>query len=243
MSPMLTETLISATAREGRAILAAVKSDPDAEVACCPGWNTTQLLGHVGHVHRFVTSVVAPRAMRAPERVRYAAPVEPWDWYEEGLETLLAALRDLDPAEPLWSWTDRRNGGFYHRRMAHENTIHRWDAENATGTPAHIDSDIAADGVGEVLAVGMRYRGDGSPIDYPDSSVLLLRTDGPDRWLIRTVDHTLLVATNGDAGDRADATLTGPAEDLYLHLWGRPAHALRISGNADAAAAWATVAP
>ena len=45
------------------------------------------------------------------------------------------------------------------------------------------------------------------------------------------------------AGNRADATLTGPAEDLYLHLWGRPAPALAVTGDADADAAWSSVAP
>ena len=139
--------------------------------------------------------------------------------------------------------TDRRDGGFYQRRMAHENTIHRYDAETATGTPAHIDSHLATDGVAEILSVAMRYRGNGATIEYPDSSMLLVRTDGADRWLVRAMDGTLLIAHNGDAGHRADTTLTGPAEDLYLHLWGRPAPALSVTGDGDAAAAWSAVAP
>ena len=127
--------------------------------------------------------------------------------------------------------------------MAHENAVHRYDAESATGTPAHIDPDLATDGVSEILAVAMRYRGDGRPIEYPDSSMLLVRTDSANRWMVRAMDGTLLVAHNGDAGNRADATLTGPAEDLYLYLWGRPAPALAVTGDADAAAAWSSVAP
>ena len=43
--------------------------------------------------------------------------------------------------------------------------------------------------------------------------------------------------------NRADVTITGPAEDLYLYLWGRRAPALTITGDADAAVAWSSVAP
>lgn len=245
MSPVLTETLIAATDREGRALLEAVKSDPDAVVTHCPGWTTTDLLAHTGRVHRFVTRVVVNRATERPAGEPTDTPPEgwePWDWYEEGLAALMEALRGADPTETMWSWSDRREAGFYHRRMAHETTIHRYDAEAATGTPAHIDAQLAADGVDEVLAVGMRYQMAGA-IEYPESSVLLVRTDGAERWHIRAVDGTLLIARNGDAGNRADATVTGPAEDLFLYLWGRPAPAITIVGDRDAASAWSTVAP
>jgi uncharacterized protein (TIGR03083 family) len=243
---MLTELLIEAAAREGRAILDAVEKAPHADVDCCPGWDTTRLLGHVGGVHRFVTRIVANRAkgpLPGEPTDKPPTGAEPWEWYREGLDTLLEALRGIDATEPVWSWTDRRDGGFYQRRMAHENTIHRYDAETATGTPAHIDPQMATDGVAEILAVAMRYRGNGATIEYPDSSMLLVRTDGADRWLVRAMDGTLLIAHNGDAGHRADTTLTGPAEDLYLHLWGRPAPALSVTGDGDAAAAWSAVAP
>lgn len=246
MSPVLTETLLDTTAREGRALLAAVRSDPEAEIEACPGWDTTRLLGHVGGVHRFATRVVVNRAVERPEGEptdRPPANTEPWDWYAEGLAALIEALRKVEPTTKMWSWCDRRDAGFYQRRMAHETTVHRFDAEAAVGAPAHIDSQFATDGVNEVLAVGMRYRSGGPAPEYPDSSMLMVRSDGSERWLVRAVDGTLLIAHNGDAGHRADATVAGPAEDLYLHLWGRRAPTLTISGDADAAAAWGAVAP
>lgn len=241
---MLTETLIAATASEGRALMKAVRSDPGADVPHCPGWSTSDLLTHVGRVHRSVNRIVTNRATERGSAEPTDTPPEgsePWDWYQEGLDSLLATLRGTEPTESMWTWTDRRDAGFYHRRMAHETTIHRYDAEAATGTPAHIDSQLATDGVAEVLAVGMRYQmGD---VRYPDSSLLLVRSDGADRWHIRAIDGTLLVARNGDAGNRADTTVTGPAEDLFLYLWGRPAPTLAISGDSDAASAWSAVAP
>lgn len=244
---MLTETLLAVTAREGRALLEAVQAAPSASVACCPGWDNRALLRHVGGVHRFVDRVVSTRASGRPtpepEDRPPAGDVDPSAWYSEGLVHLLETLREADPAELVWSWTNRRDAGFYHRRMAHETTVHRYDAESAGGTAAPIDPEVAADGVNEIIAVGMRYRGNGSAIEYPESSALLVRSDGSDRWLLRAVDGTLMVARNSDAGDRADVTITGTAEDLYLHLWGRPAPTLRISGDKSEAAAWAAVAP
>ena len=231
--------------REGRALLRACTARPDAAVTACPGWTTTELAVHTASVHRRVAHWCH---IRAAEPVRWPDhepddPAAPWVWCAEALDLVLAALRDIGPAEPVWSWTDRRNGGFYHRRMLHETVVHRWDAEAATGTPAHIEPSIAADGIDEITEVGMRYRSGGEPVDYPVAHLLLVQNDGPGRWLLRSVDGTLLVGRNGDAGSRADATIEGPAEDLLLHLWGRPTGPVSITGDPDVAAAWARLAP
>ncbi len=243
MVPDLAATL-SHIAADGRRIIDVAESNPVAEVKACPGWTLTDLAIHTGGIHRMAAHWVANRISRM-ERWPDAEPgdlVDPFSWCREGLGLLLHALKGADPNDSVWSWTARRNAGFYQRRMMQENAVHRWDAEAAVGTPGPIDADVATDGVDEVLAVGMRFRGNGSPVEYPDGSVLLARTDGTDRWLIRSLDGTLQVARNADAGDTADATVTGHAEDLLLYLWGRP-HAAIVAGNPDTATAWSTVAP
>ena len=155
---------------------------------------------------------------------------------------MIAALQDIGPEESVWTWTDRKNGGFYHRRMLQETAVHRWDAQDAAGTPSPIEAEVATDGINELCDVGLRFRGDGSAIDYPKGDVLLERTDGTDRWRIRAMDGTLLIAQNGDAGTSADATVQGHAEDLLLWFWGRGGQ-VTISGNTDVAEAWAAMAP
>ena len=97
---MLTELLIGASAREGRAILDAVKKNPEADVESCPGWNTTRLLGHVGGVHRFITRIVAHRAtepLPGESSDKPPTDTDPWGWYQEGLDALLEAYRDFLP--------------------------------------------------------------------------------------------------------------------------------------------------
>jgi uncharacterized protein (TIGR03083 family) len=243
MTPDVTATLAHVAA-DGRRIIDLADANPDAAVPACPGWNLTDLTIHTSGIHHMIAFWVVNRVSQMEPWPNKAPsdPVDPFAWCREGLDALLVSLKAADPHDAVWSWTDRRNAGFYQRRMMHENAIHRWDAESAIGTPGPINADVATDGIDEVLAVGMRFRGNGSPIEYPEGSILLARTDGTDRWLIRSLDGTLQVARNADAGDSADATVTGHAEDLLLHLWGRPTAAV-VGGDTDVAAAWSQVAP
>lgn len=238
------ETTLQMIRRDGETLIATAEQSPAAPVRACPGWTNTDLAIHTTGVHRRVAHWTANRLPK-PERWPDHEPADaaaPWAWCRAGLELVLSALADIGPDESVWSWTDRRNGGFYHRRMLHETVVHRWDAEDAAGISSHIDAEVATDGVNEIFDVGMRFRGDGSSTEYPEGDVLLERTDGTDRWRVRAIDGTLLVAHNGDAGTNADATVQGHAEDLLLYLWGRGGQAT-MSGNTDVAEAWGSVAP
>jgi uncharacterized protein (TIGR03083 family) len=243
MTPDL-ETALRTIEREGEALIAAARCHPEAAVRACPGWTTTDLAIHTTGVHRRVAHWCANRLAepaRWPDH-EPADPSAPWDWCRDGLQLVLSALGGIGPNEAVWSWTDQRNGGFYHRRILHETVMHRWDAQDAIGTPGHIDAETATDGVNELMDVGLRYRGDGTGIEYPDGDLLLERTDGTDRWRLRAMDGTLLVARNGDVGMSADAIVQGHAEDLVLYLWGRRGH-VTVSGDTDVAEAWTRVAP
>jgi len=237
-------TTLQMIRRDGERLIATAQAHPDAAVRACPGWSNTDLAIHTTGVHRRVAHWTANR-LQKPERWPDHEPADlaaPWDWCRAGLDLVLDTLADIGPDEPVWSWTDRRNGGFYHRRMLQETVVHRWDSEDAAGISSHIDAEVATDGVNELFDVGMRFRGDGSAIDYPEGDVLLERTDGTDRWRIRAMDGTLLIAHNGDAGTSANAMVQGHAEDLLLYLWGRGGH-VTIVGETDVAEAWAGVAP
>lgn len=230
--------------REGEALISAAEGTPDALVRACPGWTTTDLAIHTTGVHRRVAHWCANQ-LAEPARWPDHEPVDPsapWEWCRDGLRLVVGALEGIGPNDSVWSWTDQRNGGFYHRRMLHETVVHRWDAQDAISTPSPIDAEVATDGINELMDVGLRYRGDGSSIEYPDGDVIIERTDGTDRWRLRAMDGTLLVARNGDAGTAANATVHGHAEDLLLYLWGRRGH-VTVSGETDVAEAWSRVAP
>ena len=147
MTPDVPVTLAHVAADGGR-IFDLAEANPNVLVPACPGWTLTDLAIHTSGIHRRVAHWVANRVsqMEPWPGGEPADPTNPFSWCREGLGLLLVALKAADPHASVWSWTDRRNAGFYQRRMMHENAIHRWDAESAVGTPGPIDADLATDG-------------------------------------------------------------------------------------------------
>ena len=78
-------------------------------------------------------------------------------WYEGHLARTLAILGQADPDAPAWTFSSRGDHrvGWWHRRLAVEIAIHRWDVQYATAAdtgvpPAGLD-EAAAAGIGEFL--------------------------------------------------------------------------------------------
>ena len=228
---------------EAAALLSAAESDPGAAVAACPGWSVAQLAEHVGQVYSGVTHLVRTRsltfdpsgfAVEAPEGA--ALP----DWFEERTMDLLEALEGIAADEPVWTWVPEQVGGFFHRRMAQETTVHRWDAEAAIGTPSPIDPDLALDGIDEIIEVGMRYSTRGPKKLDVAGSLHLHRIDGDGEWLLRVDDGELVVTKEHAKGD---AAVRGSASSLLLYLWGRAVDDVEIFGDHSVADAWRALAP
>ena len=104
------------------------------------------------------------------------------------------------------------------------------------------DPAIAADGIDEVMSVGMRFRSSGAPIPYPTGSVALLATDTGHRWSLVAVEGVLGVGRGEAAITATDATMTGPAAGLLLALWGRGGD-VDTRGDTSIADRWCAVAP
>lgn len=128
-----------------------------------------------------------------------------------------------------------QRAGFWPRRMAHETTVHRVDAEQAAGRPVgDIEPALAVDGIDEVFSVFVPVFGPGrSPGD--GRTVHLHATDAEGEWLIR-FDVGAVTVESGHA--KGDAAVRGPASELLLWLWGRiPLDELDVIGRRDAAEA------
>lgn len=215
-------------------------------VPSCPDWSVSDLVAHLGGVHRFVSRLVEDRLVRPPDTTDRAflrlpagsagwpgspedgphlGPVPPGliDWFAEGAAELAENFRGTDPDEPVWSWTRDGTTGFWLWVQSVEAALHRWDAENATGTPAPLDADHAADAIGRHFAlVAPAWRARGRAPAGLGERLGFRRTDGPGEWV---------VSFEGDAVRRVegpcDAELSGTASDLLLFLWHRiPADAL-----------------
>ena len=229
-------SLLTVAESEGRALILAAEGAPTAAVSACPGWTNIELLDHVSMVWSFVAAQVSAGTPEGPVRPDADGPEGP----SEELAHLLRLLGTADPGAAAWTWTPDRTVGFFVRRMAHENAIHRWDAEEAAGGASPIDAEVAVDGIDEALEVGMAYRSRGDAVAYPSGSLHLHRTDGDGEWLISRVDGRLRVTREHAKGD---AAVRGTAEGLLLYLWDRSREGLECFGDQTVVDAWATVTP
>ena len=194
-------------------LAAARAADLDADVPSCPGWTVRRLVSHVGRVHRHAIAGVQdgtaePPALGAkpPDDTRLLA------WFGAGVDRLLEVMTDAEP----------QLADFWPRRMAHETTIHRFDAELAAyAKGGSFDPAFAADGVGEVVESLLGMRADEAPLASARGDVLVDCTDTGHRWLVALEPGAVRTELVEKPPRRFDARVAGPAADLYLVLWGR----------------------
>lgn len=222
---------------DGARLVAAGRSAPDANVPSCPEWDLTELVKHVGGAHRWVESMVSARSSEMlpfPKRPRGWSEVAAW--YEGGLELLVRALREAGPEVLVWNWMANGAGPalFWFRRMAHETSIHRWDAENAVGDPRPIGAELAVDGVDEAIAM-LAMRLSMQPEPALSGSIGIEATDADFSRTLRLTPGTLeQVDGIADTG----MAVRGTASDIQLWLTGRSASsASSISVEGDRAIA------
>lgn len=242
---------VAAFETAGRAALGA---QPAPAVPSCPGWLVTNLVLHLGTVHRYVARVIAERLPEPPpeeDLAWLAAPGEcaGWlppgvvpgdaalpaalvDWFAAGAAGLRAQFQAARPDEAVWTWSADHTVGFWQRMQAIEAAVHRWDAENAVGTARPLDADLATDAIGqtfEVMAPMRRAVAKAPP--GQGERFLLRRTDGPQTWAVQFDGDTVRL----DApGDQHDIQISGTASDLALFLWQRKvAGRLEVEGDAS----------
>jgi uncharacterized protein (TIGR03083 family) len=223
-------------------------------VPSCPGWVVTDLVLHLGVVHRAVSRVIGERMQQPPERgdMPWLGLAEEWrgwlppghapqrspvpagllDWFHDGAADLAERFRTTAPGEQVWTWSADHSVGFWQRMQAIEAAVHRWDAENAVGAARPLDAALAADAIGqtfEVMAPLRRTVGKAPP--GHGERYLFQRTDGPGRWAVQFDGDAVLL---GPPGGQYDIQISGTASDLALFLWQREVTSkLDIQGDAS----------
>jgi uncharacterized protein (TIGR03083 family) len=228
--------------------LAIASTDPEATAPSCPGWTAGDVAKHLGGVHlwavKALSSTKSPGG-KYPERPIGEEPLS--DWYAGCAATLLDALKATPPSQPAWTFYEAdRSAGFWARRQVHETTIHRIDVEQAAGRSHDngidgFSTELAADGIGEVLTVMMsrtlarrRTLSPEQVLPVP-RRVAIVCPDAGRAWTVQLVEDRLVVT---DGAHDPVATISGSAAHTYLALWGRaPREELDVSGDHDAAAA------
>jgi uncharacterized protein (TIGR03083 family) len=213
---------VAVVAREGARVSAVARScDWQARVPHMKRWKLVDVVAHLGGVHRWAAEIVCTRTMERSHRRGRDTGDALLAWFDEGLAGLVEVLSAAGPDEPCPNFSpgSRAVAGFWMRRQAHETTVHRWDAESTSGTPGPIDAMLATDGIDEVLRVFTRTRG-GQKLSAP---VALTCSDTEAGWIVSPAGKPGRVdVASGGAGQREPvATVTAPAEQLLLVLWGR----------------------
>lgn len=209
---------------------AAAELDPGAAVPSRPQWTVTDLLHHLGSTYRWVRDHAARGVTTQPERPLSAFLDEPMPadvlaWWDEQFAAIMATLDALDVDTPAWNWAPQaKKAGFWHRRLALETAVNRWDAQMTTGVAEPIEAKLASDGVSEVLDTFLPG-GHRAVTTRPSGLVALRATDVDHTWHVRLRgDGVALLDTDTLLDDdelRARAAAVGPASDLMLALHGR----------------------
>ena len=232
-------------ADEGVRFQAAIeRAAPDAPIPTCPEWRLRDLVHHTGGIHRWATKIVAERRSEPLlEDLEIVAGGWPADddlaaWFRAGHALLLDALRGAPDDAEIWSFLRGSPNGaaFWSRRQLHETTVHRVDAELASGPVSPIAVEHALDGLDELLNGFLPRRS--TKLRPPSTATISLQpTDDAAGWLV-TADPDG-PATAPVRTDDADLVVRGRASDLYLLLWNRrDVDGLEVKGDATLLDLW-----
>ena len=231
---------------QGERFAAAVERGPlDAGVDACPGWHLSNLVEHLGLIHRWATYCIAngeppteaAGPMPEPERDRLPG------WYRDSLAGLITELERLDPDGPTWHpFPVAQIGRVWPRRQAHETAMHRWDAERAVGEPSAFDPELASDGIDEYFEITIPRLMVREGLSLPTGSLHVHCTDVDGEWLVWNDDGEYRLKR---AHEKGDAALRGPAAAILLRLWNRDsgmADELSPVGDEQVLADWLAIA-
>ena len=238
---MLTDAeYLTVLRREGDAFANSIAQAMNTSIASCEPWLGTDLLWHMIEVHYSWKFIVETHLMNPDEYVPRSRPADNdlLSEYRTGLDELINVLSSLDPGRSCWTWAGIHDVAWVIRRMAHETTVHAWDALCAAGNTSEIDAVLASDGIDEFVHVMVKsnVREDEDPLT---GSVHIHCTDVDGEWLIVPTDRSEVVVTREHA--KGDCAIRGSASQLLLGLWRRiPMSSLGVIGNSDVAAQFLT---
>jgi uncharacterized protein (TIGR03083 family) len=221
---------------------AAERTGLSAEVPTCPQWQVSDLLGHLGAVHRWAcANLLAPprsRPMPMPD-----PPAEDLiAWYRASHRELLNVLAQAPDDLDCWTFLAGATSpkAFWARRQAQETAMHRVDAEGSDGSRLAFAAPFAIDGIDELL-FGFLARSRSKLLADPARSLLIQPSDAQVWWHITVCPDRREVRTSGDQS--ADCVVSATASDLYLLLWNRPPAAPpEVGGDAAVLAMWRELA-
>jgi uncharacterized protein (TIGR03083 family) len=232
------ETARRTIADGGAALAAAGRAAPGTPVPSCPGWTVATVVKHLGLVHQWAAGLLRDYAAERPPFPKAPpgmSPGELADWADAQRGALVDVIADSDGDRELWAFDSVRPARFWWRRQAIETAIHAWDGTHAAGRAWAIPAEVGAAGVEEAMEWNLARLFAAQPPAWGEGrTVHLHRTDGDGEWLLTIANPPQ--AERGHA--KGDLAVRGPADQLLLWVWGRPAQ-VELFGDTGLAVAWA----
>lgn len=217
----------------------------DAPVPTCPDWKTADLAAHITGVHTWCEMTVRTRAQERINREALPPMFSPEDGVDavcigvqERAGALVKTLSEVDPDEPVWNWSvnQPKTAAFWPRRMAQETVIHRADADSALGVPTVVPTEVAVDGIDELLTVFLPARASFLGNVSLGGSLHVHTEGGGGEWLVRCEGAECSVTREHGS---ADATVRGSASEVLLFMWNRaPVGTVETLGDHSVIEAW-----
>lgn len=236
--------------KEGRLFAAAAERGSwDTHIPTCPEWNMRDLVQHLGLIHLWAAAHVDQPHPEPDETVELADLAVYWpvlagrqrsdleliDWYLETNANLVRVLESTPPDVEAFTFLPAPSPlAMWALRQASETTVHRFDAEIATGSTTEVGPPFAVDGLDEMLS-GFAPRKRNLPVAH-ERLIQVHAVDTDDRWYMTIGPERISTSRQGGS---ADLVLTGTAEDLYLVLWNRLEDSrITVSGDDDLLEVW-----
>jgi uncharacterized protein (TIGR03083 family) len=235
----------------------AAAAGPDAAVPTTPKWTVADLVGHVGQTQHWVAEIIE-RRITDPTQLPTEMAVPPTDprewpaWLSESAQRVASACSDDALDTPVFNAAgDERTGTrFWMSSMLNEAVVHGVDAATAADRPADIDADIAAALISNHFTMltsptwAMQRSESAHAIRGTGQTLQWLATDTADDAGAWFVERRPDGATWQPGTQRADVTVTGPAQSLLLTLTrrlplaDREATAISVDGDINLAQHW-----
>ena len=191
-------------------------SDATARVPACGRWRVRNLVEHLARIHHWA----AGQARRRQETPLGRGPFDLPELYATCAAELRETLAELGPDADAWTLLGRGPASFWHRRQVHETLVHLHDLRAASvgAVPEAVDDvapEIWADTVDEVVTMFEPRQVRMGRIDPLARTVALAAPDAGAAWVLGAHED------GRTGGMEAAATVTAPARELALLVWGR----------------------
>lgn len=205
---------------------------PAADVPSCPGWNFADLTVHVARFLHTATRYLTSGSIVELRPVPVPRDIDPVIYLDEQLAAATQVLKNTSGNRPVWTFSPSAPdlAWVWHRRVAHELNLRRWDAQAALRTLTPTDREQAADAIDELLGtlLAARLRGDSPPVTV--GTAVVECTDGPQTWHVRLARGVVPEVRTAARNEKADARLSNRTANVLYQLRSR----MQLTGDGNA---------